>query len=121
MIAVAHRPRAGGRSAHRGRRDPRRAGRAGVGPCPGCGDQIVWSRYIKAPHRRQPGEPAPLLAFDFPPADRDDSYANHAASLGLLTCRLITADDPLEDTESRLVPHLASHPQCTTYLTRNSA
>lgn len=92
----------------------RRIGRAGIGPCPGCGEQVVLCRYV--PKVPRPG-PHPSLVFDYPAAARTNTYANHASTSSLLTARLVTDDHPLEDHEIRLVPHIARHPECELYLT----
>lgn len=74
---------------------------------------------VYEPVHPKAGVPKRKRAFDYPPAERDDAYANHAAPVGLNRAHLITQEWPLLDYEQRLVPHIASHPQCKPYLTRS--
>lgn len=97
----------------------RPAGRAGVGPCPGCGDLIVMCVYEPVLPRQH--VPKRKRAFDYPPSPPGDEYANHASLPGLSRAWLITPDRPFIDGDKRLVPHLATHPQCTPYLTRTQS
>jgi len=116
----------------------RRTGRAGVGPCPGCGELVVLVVYVpkdrfepaaRPQHRRSrrrgrvQGD-APRLVFDFREQARTNEYANYATTNAYERARLLPDPDdedsllpPLADHEIRLCLHIARHPECEPFLT----
>lgn len=101
-----------------------RAGQAGRCQCPGCGEPIIFARYVKDPSRRRPGDLGRLMAFEDRPRDAPPAppeYGRYAAQgPGYLTCRYLHDDHAeLMDGEVRVRPHVANHPACETYLTRS--
>src|SRR3546814_5957506 len=94
----------------------RRTGRAGVGPCPGCGELVVLVVYVpkdrfepaaRPQHRRSrrrgrvQGD-APRMVFDFPASARTNTYANYASTNAYQLARLLPK--PEEEATSLLPP-----------------
>ncbi len=90
----------------------RRASRPRSQSCPSCGAPVFWAVYVPEPRRLDPTRPRRRLPLDAAPNPLGDPLTSHAASTGRTTCRLITAEHPLEPTETAHSLHYATHPAC---------